>query len=423
MLLILLIIILIYVLIKEFANSLPAIKRILIMLGIMLFTISVIINPGESYKAAFDGLKTWFNIVCPSLLPFFIGSTLLVELGLVKLLGAFLEPVMRPVFNVPGCGSFPFVMSITSGYPVGAKIVSELYRSGMCSKTEAQRMLSFCSTSGPLFMIGAVAVGMLNIKSSGPIIAYSNYLGAVTLGLILRFYKYGEKAHVNAEHNISRALKSMVNINSKEERPFGLILSDAVKNSVNTLLLIGGLMIFFSVVIKQLMLSGIVGFLSRFLYIFLVPLGVDKQLLAPSVSGLFEITIGSSLIANSTAAITQKIIAISGIIAWSGLSIHAQVAGVLSNTDLSTGTYILCKVFHSVLTCIYAYIIISIWGIEESTAALPVFSYVGVITDAGAGWVTKLAISSIRYSCIILLIFIVSLIYSSGRKLYLRISR
>jgi len=47
---------------------------------------------------------------------------------------------------------------------------------------------SFCSTSGPLFMIGAVAVGMFKNPLLGPLIALSHYLGALTVGLIFRFY-------------------------------------------------------------------------------------------------------------------------------------------------------------------------------------------------------------------------------------------
>ena len=61
---------------------------------------------------------------------------------------------MRPIFNIPGEGAFPFVMGIISGYPMGAKIISKFKQQGICTNEEAERMLSFTNNSGPLFIIG-----------------------------------------------------------------------------------------------------------------------------------------------------------------------------------------------------------------------------------------------------------------------------
>jgi nucleoside recognition membrane protein YjiH len=217
-------------------------------------------------------------------------------------------------------------------------------------------------------------------------------------------------------NNFKKAVSSLVESFNKEGRPFGQLLSDAVKNSVNTLLLIGGLIILFSVIIRLITISGFANIVTNILYIILRPFQVDKTLLSPAVSGLFEITIGAKLISSAHAALPQKIIAVSGIIAWSGFSIHAQVAGVLSSTDLKLGTYILTKILHSAATCIYAYFIINMWGIRD-TFEIPVFLQ-GMINDANQGWAAKLALSTGRYVYIILLIFVFSFIYKMVSKLY-----
>lgn len=47
-------------------------------------------------------------------------------------------------------------MGIISGYPVGAKIVTEFRKNGECTKAEAERLLAFTNNSGPLFIIGTV---------------------------------------------------------------------------------------------------------------------------------------------------------------------------------------------------------------------------------------------------------------------------
>ena len=63
---------------------------------------------------------------------------------------------MRPLFNVPGESAYAFIMGLISGYPVGAKIVTDLRKTNLCSKDEGERMLCFTNNSGPLFIIGTV---------------------------------------------------------------------------------------------------------------------------------------------------------------------------------------------------------------------------------------------------------------------------
>lgn len=60
---------------------------------------------------------------------------------------------MRPLFNVPGEGSYALLMGIVSGYPIGAKIIVNLKEKGICNKIEAERLLAFTNNSSPLFII------------------------------------------------------------------------------------------------------------------------------------------------------------------------------------------------------------------------------------------------------------------------------
>ena len=157
-------------------NNISTIIYILISLFVLY---NIIIHPQDCIKAASKGLLAWINIVVPSLFPFLVISELLIGLGFVDFIGVLLEPLMVPIFNVSGKGAFPFAMSITSGYPVGVKLVTRLRKDKKISKSEAQRLLSFSSTSGPLFMIGAISTGMLNNPLISPLIVYPHYLGCL----------------------------------------------------------------------------------------------------------------------------------------------------------------------------------------------------------------------------------------------------
>ncbi len=122
---------------------------------------------------------------------------------------------MRPLFNLPGIAAFPFSMSIISGYPTGSKIIASLRKDNLITKTEGERMLVLSSTSGPpLFMLGAVTVGMFNNLKLAPLILYPpHYLGAITMGFLFRFYKH-------KDNFIKKNKKIQLNLLNSKKRSF-----------------------------------------------------------------------------------------------------------------------------------------------------------------------------------------------------------
>ena len=111
-------------------------KKIIIPFMFICFTLLLIIFSGSNFEAAKNGINLWLNSVVPSLLPFFIATELLSYTNIIYYIGRFLNNIMRPLFNVPGEGAFAFLMGIISGYPTGAKIVSNLKENNICTKAE-----------------------------------------------------------------------------------------------------------------------------------------------------------------------------------------------------------------------------------------------------------------------------------------------
>ena len=64
----------------------------------------------------------------PSLLPFFFLSLLITNLGITANLSNKLSKPTAFLYNVNGVASFVQLMSFISGYPVGAKLIAELYK-------------------------------------------------------------------------------------------------------------------------------------------------------------------------------------------------------------------------------------------------------------------------------------------------------
>ena len=320
-----------------------------------IFVVCIIIYPQEAFNSAKDGLMLWLNIVCPSLLPFFICVEILIGLGIVSFFGSAFKPLMRPLFNVPGEGSFSFFMSIASGYPVGARITARLRQEKLCTQAEGQRLLSLCSTSGPLFIIGAVATGIMNNPALGLLLASAHYLSAITVGLVMRFY--GGNDSQPSYGPPSNPLSDMLSYRKKDGRPIGTLLGDAVKNGVNLILMIGGFIILFSVATRMLKISGLLGFLSALLSR-AVPYGALKPDVASSLLvGFMEVTNGVKECASLQVPLINMVALTSFMIGFGGLSVNAQVMSIMSETDLKFGIYFIVKLLQGIAASVFSCLI------------------------------------------------------------------
>lgn len=345
------------------------ISAILLATLFCLLVLYIIIFPNEAFKTSYDGLMLWFNVVLPALLPFFICVEILIGLGIVSFLGSCFRSIMRPIFNIPGEGAFAFFMSIASGYPVGAKITASLLENKICSTTEAQRMLSLCSTSGPLFIIGAVATGILQNPKLGLMLALAHYLSAITCGVAMRFW--GAKDRKNPVYLISNhrravnPLKEMLEYRKKDGRSFGILMGDAVKNGMNLILLIGGFIILFSVISAILKSSGLLELLSNLLCALLPFLHLNPQAVASVIVGMLEVTNGVKECALVDASQISKLMLVSFMIGFGGLSINAQVLSVIAKVRLKFGLYCMMKLVQGAAAAFYTYLIFGILGSQQ----------------------------------------------------------
>lgn len=338
-------------------------KTVVLALSVTLMAISLIAFPQESVDASIRGLDMWWEIVFPSLLPFFIVSEMLIGFGVVKFIGVLLEPLMRPLFKVPGVGGFVWAMGMASGYPSGAKLTARLRQEGQLTKVEAERLVSFTNCSNPLFIFGAVSIGFFGNAKLGFLLALAHYLGNISVGLIMRFYGNDteeKKRTKEQKFSIILALRELHRTRLKEQRPLGRLLGDAVMSSVQTLLMIGGFIILFSVINKLLFHLHITAFLGQFVEFILVSLHLPDVLSIPYISGLFEITLGSQLTSQvQEATLMQQAIITSFILAFSGFSVQAQVASITSQTDIAFKPFFIARIMHGFFAAIYAFLL---WG-------------------------------------------------------------
>jgi len=383
------------------SKSLTGIVKSLILMGIF---ISLMVFPKEVFEASLRGLNTWWNIVFPALLPFFIVSNLMMSFGIVHFLSVLLEPVMRPIFNVPGNGAFVMAMGYTSGFPIGAVLTTDLRRKSLCTRNEGERLACFTNNASPLFMFGAVAIGMFQNPQLGAVIAISHYTANLCIGVMLRFHGYNDPEQTNnrvSTHRlISRSIDALLSAQRKNNTPLGQQLGDAVKKGIQTLSIIGGFIILFSVILEVLLQLGIIPIISNVFGQILLLFNFNEQLAQSLAAGLFEVTIGAKSASEINAPLYQQLIIVSVILGWSGLSVHAQIASFIGQTDLRLWPFIISRLAHGILAACFISILIG--------PAQPVFRYFHQPNTITSAHYTLLA--AVLIPLLLSIIFIVLLI-------------
>jgi sporulation integral membrane protein YlbJ len=291
-------------------NILPT----LMIAGIML---AIILNPGRYIVSAANGAALWALTVLPALFPFFFFSKLLCMFDADKALGRMLGKPMRLLYNSPPAGGYIFIMSLLSGYPIGAKLIGDYKESGMISKDEAHSLAAIASTSGPLFILGTIGSLILKNSTAGVIILVSHYISAIVNGLIYR------------GKNLPESLTYPENVK--------ISLRDSIYSAVISILIVGGYIIVFSIVCDLIKDIGLLGLIS----------GALKPVFGPLAEGmllsLIEVTRGSVIIGVADTGIILKTAAIAAGVTFGGMSVILQSITFLGNAGIKTGRFMLMK--------------------------------------------------------------------------------
>lgn len=332
------------------------IKRLFIPLCICLFTLFLIIFSNNNLFSAKAGLTIWANSVVPSLLPFFIATELLGYTNIISILGKLLNPIMRPIFNVPGEGAFPFIMGIISGYPMGAKIVANFKKNGICTNTECERLLAFTNNSGPLFIIGTVGIGLFKDSQTGILLFITHIFACISVGFIFRWWK-PLKNRSNKKEDHVPTTQSSVSLSN-----LGEVLTTSIMNSINTIFLIGGFIVLFSVIISILDSSKIIQLASSFISPIINSLGIPDSFSQAIITGLIELTNGICLISQIPCkSLSINIIICAFLLGFGGISIVLQILSVTSKSHISIKPYLIGKVLQGILAALYTYLMLNIF--------------------------------------------------------------
>lgn len=300
------------------------ITKIFFPIIIFAFIILLLCSPAKFMAVALDGALVWATILLPSLFPFIFFSRLFTTFEVTQNLSKPFSRATQKLYHCPSDSAYIFLLSMLCGYPIGAKLISDLYLDGKISKGQAYRSVSFVSNCGPMFIIGSVGVGMLHSPKAGIIILICHILSSLLNGLIYRkSWKKFDYARLPAA----------------SEKNAQTSVSDIVFSSINSVLMVGGYVIIFFIVAEVFTSLTIFSPLC----LPLEKIGINPQISEGILCGLLEITKGSKMLSTASSNLQVIVPACCFLITFGGFSTFMQSYAFLEKTGMKKSVLLIQK--------------------------------------------------------------------------------
>lgn len=315
--------------------------RLLSLCASLVLAAFLVAEPGTALQAASAALHMCLTTVIPALFPFFVLAELLTGFGLARLLGLVLEPVMRPIFRLPGAAGFGVAVGYISGFPVGASVALRLFEEGLLTAPEAARLTAFSNNPSPLFIIGVVGAGFFHSAAAGYLLVVSLYTANLLVGIII--------GHLPSPSS-SESLSSM-QVQSQDNKE-GNPIARAVRNAVFSAAAVTGYVVFFSVVTEAARAIGLLGLLS-----FLCEtIGISPSGGLGLATGFFEMTLGMRVLSVGETGLLEQLMAASALLSWSGLCVQMQVIGITVPIPVKWTFYVKSRMLQTLLSLPITYV-------------------------------------------------------------------
>lgn len=296
----------------------------------VILTAAFISAPLKYSDAALRGIKLWALCVAPSTLPFLFMTALLTSFGAVERLSCRAAPITNKLFKLSGAAAYAFLSGAVCGYPVGAKVISDLREGGLITRDDATGMSVISSMSGPLFIVGSVGAGMYHSAAAGLIILFAQYAAVIITGII--FGRFRPKKEVS-----SSRLPRLKSVSADG------ILYSSMYSSVLSVLCVGGFICVFFLLAEMaedFYITCPITFIMNQIPIF-------KGLGSGFSKGLIEVTGGCLAL---SAFFTPASIALSAfIITLGGLSVIFQQVAYLKRAEVNLRVFFLSKLTSALL--------------------------------------------------------------------------
>ncbi|MCD8150189.1 MAG: hypothetical protein LUE92_11680 [Clostridiales bacterium] len=285
--------------------------------------------PQRMAESVAGGLMLWYRSILPTLLPFCIFSSVIVQSGIYDRFFERMYPLFRIIYPVRSPLIYPLAAGFLFGFPLGGKICADLYHTGKISSKEAEAVTCISNHFGPAFLYNYLYRNLFQNELPAFAVFAACYLPPLLLGRIRlhRLYhgygKRSDRAGSPAEEIKKPAPGSPLNIK---------ILDAGISDSFTTMIKLAGYII-----------------LSALLADIILQIPLKNQLIKSLSIGIIEITNGLSRVEMLTAGTVKKSMLAIGIVNLGGISGLCQTWSVMKGTGFRIRRYLLFKLLCSLI--------------------------------------------------------------------------
>ncbi len=314
----------------------------------ILLAAAIVSAPESSFAASLQGLKLWWTLVFPALLPFLILSEMLAASGVIHSLGVLLEPLMKRIFRLPGASGWTLVLGMTAGFPAGAGGVMQLHKQGSITDKEAGRLASLAHYASPVTLLIVVGAAFLHSPSGYALLAI-HWLAGLSAGCTSaliggRTLNKGTLLTEAIRKKTSlprRVYRAAVVAREQDGRSFGRLLGESVSSAVQNLMIVGGYMIIFAVVIN-------------------ITASMFPQLPQALAASVLEIHLGAHALSAGPAGLPSfssadllKAALLSAALGWSGICGQLQALTLLKQAGVRFLPYAANRLLHGIYAFLF----------------------------------------------------------------------
>ena len=307
-------------------------SKVLLLWAITGMCISLLlIFPKEIRNGASNGIFLCLQVLIPSLFLFMILAGFIVRSGLASRIPKFIVKIFGRLFGLPSACCSVIFLSLLGGYPVGAAIIDNLYKTGVLGNKESERMCMFCVCAGPGFLVTYIGAVMTRNLSLGYILLCSQIISLVISGIIARLTINPQSTPSTAKANIKEPI----------------VIKDALVSSVS------------DAIRSCVRMCALVVIFSSLSEVFITLTKGNSALIW--ITALIEITNGIKIIAEGYP--TALIAFVCG---FGGLCVHFQIFDILRDIKFSKCNFFIFRILQGVLCALSTYILLKFYPITES---------------------------------------------------------
>lgn len=249
----------------------------------------LLINSGAVSHAVQNTAAMCLEVIIPSLFAFTVLSVYLQSSGLYRMV---LKPLTKPLSRLLRLDEelcAVFILGNIGGYPVGARLLSELCRQNRLSSKDAGRLLCCCYGSGPSFIISVVGNRVFGSAAMGAVLFGACFLSSLIIASAV--CHRGERIQLKAK-------KSAFDFSAQ-------CFINSVMSAARVMFTVCAMIVAFSAAMAMVGISASMGSAAALLEI--------SKISAVSSSGAFALPICAALLSFGGTCVILQVIAI-----WAG---------------------------------------------------------------------------------------------------------